>query len=118
MNKYKGMGKGSNPNSRKNLIPFDVRSVEEARENGKKGGTKSGEVRRSGKFFRELDQETTSEEEKIKMWQTLKKKAMQGDLKAFEIYRDTIGEKPTENMNISTPDQPVIIITGGEDIPE
>lgn len=102
------MPRGENPNSRKNLKQFskdekpkkNKRSVSEARESGKKGGIKSGAVRASLKTFREMSVED-SQEEKEKMWQMVKKLAMSGDLKAFEIYCDMIGEKPGSRIEIS-----------------
>ena len=44
---------------------------------------------------------------------SLIKKAMSGDVRAFEVIRDTIGEKPTDkidatNTNIDITDQKVI----------
>lgn len=83
-----------------NLKP--VRTKSEARERGRKGGIKSGEVRRERKTFREellllLEQGKT--QEKISL--ALLKKAENGDTKAYEIIRDTIGEKPKENINVS-----------------
>ena len=102
------MPRGENPNSRKNLKQFskdekpkkNKRSVSEARESGKRGGIKSGVVRASLKTFREMSVED-SQEEKEKMWQMVKKLAMSGDLKAFEIYRDTIGEKPRDEVKVT-----------------
>ncbi len=44
----------------KNLIPNNKRSPSEVRENGRKGGKKSGEVRREKKLFRELAKEVLS----------------------------------------------------------
>ena len=38
----------------KNLIPNNKRSPEEVRENGRKGGIKSGEVRREQKTYRDM----------------------------------------------------------------
>ena len=61
------------------------RSGEEAVRNGKKGGQASGEARRRLKSFRELDADFTTDDER----------------KAFEIYRDTVGLKPKENVEIS-----------------
>lgn len=88
-----------------NLKP--VRTKSEARERGRKGGIKSGEVRRERKTFREellllLEQGKT--QEKISL--ALLKRAENGDTKAYEVIRDTIGEKPKETIehsgNIST----------------
>lgn len=34
----------------------------------------------------------------------LVKRAISGDTRAFEMIRDTIGEKPVENINVNAPD--------------
>lgn len=66
------------------------------------GGKASGEVRRQLKTFRELDTEHTTEEERLKMLAAVKLKAVHGNLKAFEIYRDTMGMNPRDQAGIST----------------
>jgi hypothetical protein len=89
-----------------NLKP--IRSESEARENGKKGGIKSGEVRRARKTLKEellLLLESGNTQNKISL--ALIKKALKGDIKAFEVLRDTIGEKPTDKQEVSF--NPVII---------
>lgn len=89
-----------------NLIPNSQRSPEELRENGRKGGIKSGEVRRARRTLKEellLLLEQDNLQEKISL--ALLQKAQQGDTKAYEVMRDTIGEKPVdkvENEIIST----------------
>ena len=82
-----------------NLKP--VRSKSEARERGKIGGIASGESRRRLKTFRELDTEHTTDDERQKMLDMLKTKAMHGDLRAFEVYRDTVGMKPKDTLEVS-----------------
>lgn len=85
-----------------NLKP--VKSKKEAREKGKKGGIASGKARKERKALKEellilLSQGNT--QEKISL--SLIKEAMKGNTKAFEVIRDTIGEKPVEvnaNLNI------------------
>ena len=87
-----------------NLIPMNERSQDEVRELGKKGGIKSGEVRRERKAFKEallLALETMTEEGKTiqdKGIESLMKKYVDGDLQAFTIVRDTVGEKPTDKL--------------------
>ena len=87
-----------------NLIPMNERSEKEVRELGKKGGIKSGEVRRERKAFKEallLALETMTEEGKTiqdKGIESLMKKYIDGDLQAFTIVRDTVGEKPTDKV--------------------
>ena len=38
----------------------------------------------------------------------LVKEALDGNTKAFEIIRDTIGQKPAETVNLNTPDNDVM----------
>ncbi len=77
-----------------NLKP--VRSKSEARERGKLGGIASGESRRKLKSFRELDTENTTDDERLEMLDALKLKAKRGNLRAFEVYRDTMGMRPKD----------------------
>lgn len=80
-----------------NLKP--VRTKEEARERGKKGGIKSGEVRRERKTLKdELLLLLSSGDTQKKVSLAIIKKALSGDTKAFEVIRDTIGEKATEKV--------------------
>lgn len=81
----------------KNLIPVKTKS--EAKKRGRAGGIKSGEARRKRKTLKEellllLSQGKTQE----KMSLALIEKAMNGDTKAFEVIRDSIGEKPTDKI--------------------
>ena len=76
-----------------------VRTKEEAKERGRKGGIKSGEVRAQRKTLKEellllLSQGDTQS----KMSLALIQKAMNGDTKAFEVIRDGIGEKPVDKV--------------------
>jgi len=80
----------------KNLKPP---STSEARERGKKGGLRSGQKRRQRMALKEellllLSQGNTRE--KISL--ALIEKALNGDIKAFEVIRDTIGEKPVDKQ--------------------
>ena len=73
---------------------------------GRKGGIASGEARRRRKTLKEellLLLEQGDMQEKISL--ALIQKAMGGDTKAFEVLRDTVGEKPVdkvENEIVST----------------
>lgn len=92
------------------------KSGEQAAKNGRAGGIASGEAKRARKTIRaELEAllETHPKDSKGKesdlsyqsaMIAALVKKALRGDTKAFEIIRDTIGEKPVENVQITTND--------------
>lgn len=85
-----------------NLIPNSERTPSELREQCRKGGIKSGEVRRARKTLREELLALLSvgdTQEKLSLAQL--QKALNGDTKAFEVIRDTIGEKPTDKQEIS-----------------
>lgn len=80
-----------------NLKP--VRTKKEARERGKNGGIKSGEVRRERKTLKdELLLLLSSGDTQNKVSLALIEKALSGDTKAFEVIRDTIGEKAVEKV--------------------
>ncbi len=87
----------------KNLKPL---STEKAREIGKKGGKKSAEVKKQKKLLKDLLQEaletkTESGNLAIDITNALIVKAKNGDVKAYEVIRDTLGQKPTENVNVN-----------------
>ncbi|MBQ4178609.1 MAG: hypothetical protein II598_02570 [Elusimicrobia bacterium] len=91
-----------------NLIPVTKRSEKEAREMSRKGGINSGKARRQKKTFKELfeialslQNEETGEQNDIGITSAMIKKALSGDVKAFESIRDTIGQKPIEKQEIS-----------------
>ena len=82
-----------------NLKP--IRSKEEAREKGRKGGIKSGETRRKRKSLKEeLLTLLETEEYNKKISLAMIHEAELGNVKAFNTIRDTIGEKPKENVEI------------------
>lgn len=111
-----------------NLRPFTSdQSREEATKNGAKGGIASGEARRRKKTLKEQmemllalpvqDEQTKafieslgieSEEVNNALAITLSmyQEALKGNTKAFELIRDTIGEKPTDRLQIE--EAPVI----------
>ena len=87
---------------KENLHP--VSSTEEARERGRKGGLASGEARRKRKTLKEellLMLSDGDIQEKISL--ALINEAINGNnagsvTKAFEVIRDTIGERPVEKV--------------------
>lgn len=104
-----------------NLKSIGDRTTKEQREITSKGGKKSGQVRAEKKKFKELFNDFLSrpvEKEEIK--QKLKEfgfsdseltnknammlaqynKALTGDTSAFTAVRDTLGEKPTDKLEI------------------
>lgn len=103
-----------------NLIPFtSEQSREEAKMNGSLGGKKSGESRRHKKELKEVLTALLEEKQQDSQGVTLTtqeiiclsllNKAAKGDVKAFEVVRDTIGQKPVDRVAQTTSD--------GKDIP-
>lgn len=95
-----------------------IQAGEEARELGRKGGIKSGEVRRARKTLREelealLTEEITDKNGRRMQTQkaisaSMIKQALTGSTKAFELIRDTIGEKPVDKVMLAEVDQATI----------
>lgn len=91
-----------------NLIPSSERTESERREIARMGGKASGEARRRKKLMKEAFDELLSREYHDRDGNVLDgtsalaakvfKQAMDGDLKAFEIIRDTTGQKPVERI--------------------
>lgn len=108
----------------KNLKPQTERTKSEQREIAKKGGIASGESRRKKKTIRETLEmmlsgklpDGATRQDAIVV--ALMEKALSGDVRAFEAIRDSIGEKPTDKMNITGSDDVVmptrIILVPGE----
>jgi hypothetical protein len=102
-----------------NLKP--VTSKKEARERGRKGGLASGEARRKRKTLKEeLLLMLSKGETQQSVTLALIEKAMSGDTKAFEVIRDTIGEKPVDKVMIADVEPSVIaeveaMVTGETD---
>lgn len=106
-----------------NLDP--VQSKDEARKRGRAGGIASGKARREKKLMREtldmllsmpIKNGKSADVDSIRSFAALKgkninvqeailiaqvQKAMKGDTRAAEYVRDTIGQKPVENMSVS-----------------
>lgn len=101
-----------------------VRTKEEAKQRGRKGGIASGKARREKKLMREtldvllnmpLKDGKSASVEEIKSLSALKgknisvqeailiaqvQKAMKGDTRAAEYVRDTIGQKPVDSVDM------------------
>lgn len=105
-----------------NLVPFtSEQSREEAAKNGRKGGIASGEARRARKTLRAeleallsmptVDKETGEKKDttiQSSITAALVKQALRGNIRAFEIIRDTIGEKPAEHVMLDEISQDTI----------
>ena len=87
-----------------NLKP--VRTKEEARKRGRAGGIKSGQVRKARKTLKEelialLGTEIDGKTMQEKMSLAIITEAMTGNTKAFTAIRDTIGEKPKDELDVN-----------------
>lgn len=89
-----------------NLESFNNMDPKKAKEIHSKGGYASGVAKRKRKAFKEelkillelTDEKGESNNTKVSI--ALLQRALNGDTKAFEIIRDTIGEKPIEKQEI------------------
>lgn len=107
-------GKRGNPNLYKHGKPFSKENqpTDEQRAEGMRKRKENAERR---KTYREMFEILLAEKYKDKKGnelsgveitaQALFKKAVEGDLKAFELLRDTVGEKPIEKVAVSEIDQ-------------
>ena len=113
-----------NPNSLANLEKgkeTQFKSGEQAAINGQKGGKASAAAQRARRTLRDelktllsmptIDKDTGEQKESTvqeALTVALVKQALKGNTKAFEIIRDTIGEKPTEHVSLMDIDQSTI----------
>lgn len=78
-----------------------VPTSKQAREYGRRGGLASAKAKKERKTFKEellLLLANGDVQEKISL--AMLQKALNGDTKAFEVIRDTVGEKPTDKQEI------------------
>lgn len=83
-------------------------TTEQARERGRKGGIASAKARAEKKQLKELLELALSQPSEIvegednytAITAALVQKAIQGDTKAYEVIRDTLGQKPKEQMDM------------------
>lgn len=99
-----------------NLIPFNERTEEEQREIARQGGVASGEARRRKRTLKkelEILLATGDWQERISM--AMLQKAATGSERAFEIIRDTIGEKPTDKFGFDDDSRVKFVFSNCED---
>ena len=89
----------------KTLTPFNKMDAEKKREIQSKGGKASKIARNKRKALKEELLLLLAEGETQKaMSLAIISKALTGDTKAFEVIRDTIGEKPTDKQEVKIVD--------------
>ena len=99
------------PTNPQNLISQSERPIEERRRIASMGGKARGEQKKRQKTFREAMEAILAKEvldkngNKIDLLTAISakqvEKASKGDTKAFEVVRDTIGQKPVERVEIT-----------------
>lgn len=112
-----------------NLIPNEKRTPSERRANARKAGIASGQARRQKRTLREqmetllslpvkddstkgfieslgIDPETIDNATAIVL--SMYQEALKGNTKAFELIRDTLGEKPSDKIQIEEAPQIVL----------
>ena len=85
-----------------NLIPMASRTPRERQEISRKGQIASTEAKRARKTLKEtllIMLEEGNTQDNITL--ALLDKALKGDTKAYEVIRDTVGEKPTDKIEQS-----------------
>ena len=89
----------------KNLKPFNTLTESEQREIAQKGGIASGAARREKKKIKEvlevllsMPDNNSDIDNREAICLALVNQAKAGDTQAFKIIRDTIGEKPREEI--------------------
>lgn len=100
------------------LIPQSERTKEEQSEIAKMGGIASGEARRRKRDIRLAMEALLEKQYKGKNGEILSgaeaiaikqmEKALKGDAKAFELVRDSAGQKPVEKVMVAEVEQSVI----------
>lgn len=90
------MPRGDNPNSRANLKPLNQRTKKEQRKIQSAGGIASGEARAAYKSLNADLREQATPERIAKINNRLLAMAEHGNLRAYELVRDGLGEKPRE----------------------
>lgn len=84
-----------------NLKPLNKRTESERREIAQKGGKASGERRKELKSLKdELLSLLAEGDTQKKISLALIQKALKGNVKAFEMIRDTTGQKPTDKQEV------------------
>lgn len=93
-------------NGQENLIPFNELTEDKQRELARKGGIASGKARKEKKLLKELLEDalskgTETDNEYINITLALIKEANRGNVKAYEVIRDTLGQKPIDKVEHS-----------------
>ena len=95
-----------------NGIATRFQSGDEAAKAGRAGGIASGRSRRRWNTLREAFRELLTDDDLILMFNALLSKAKEGDVRAAEFLRDTMGEKPTVSIETTEPTEITFRVIG------
>lgn len=98
----------------KNLIPQSKRTKSEQREIATKGGIASGEARREKKIIKDEILKRMKESDWEEMMTNMIQRA-KGTDKGFEVFRDSIGQKPITEIDANIDSEIVIKVGIKED---
>lgn len=87
-----------------------------AKINGSKGGKKSAASKKAYKTFQECFKAEMDSDKRKELFDMLYGRARHGNLKAFELLRDTLGEKPVDRIEADVENTGIVLIP--EVIPE
>jgi hypothetical protein len=93
-------------NGQENLIPQSERTKEEQRKIARMGGIASGKARKEKKMLKDLLEDalskgTETDNEYVNITLALIREANKGNVKAYEVIRDTLGQKPIDKVEHS-----------------
>ena len=93
-------------NNEENLVSLADRTTEEQRKIARMGGIASGKARKEKRMLKDLLEEalskgTDTNNEYVNITRALIKEANKGNVKAYEVIRDTLGQKPIEKVEVS-----------------
>ena len=93
----------------KNGIATRFQSGNKAVNAGRAGGIASGKSRRRWATLREAFTDLMTDDDRMIIYDAMKHKAMDGDVRAAEFLRDTMGEKPTDSLAINGDPEPFTV---------
>ena len=97
------MPRGDNPNSRANLKPLQKGLPKKDQRDIQSKGAKAGvKARKEYATLTEALKDQCTSEVMEQLTAMLVKKAKAGNLKAYELLRDQVGEKPVERIDQTT----------------
>ena len=99
----------ANRKAYKNGLQSQFHSGKEAVKAGRAGGIASGKSRRRWATLREAFADLMTDDDRIFIFDAMKRKAQDGDIRAAEFLRDTMGEKPTDSLAINKDPEPFTV---------